>query len=150
MSYYDRTTVRMDHVEGEDLWLVAAPAPPNGAVLTRTEVSAVSIKVYDLTSDTPDTAVLTVTPALTGNPPGLADDECMFAALQEDDVWDGPGGYTFFYRIKDGAYHFEGGRTYLVEVAFTAGHAANLWPQLDDYGTLYRRWKLRVVGVTGA
>lgn len=137
----------VDLIEGEDLALVAAPAPFNGAVLTRNEVSAVTVSVYIPSSSTPTTAVYTVTPAITADPPGLLDDECMFATVQEDDVWDGDGGYTFFYRIKFGDYAFAAGKTYVVEATFTAGHAANTWPQLDDYGVLKRIWKVRVIGV---
>lgn len=148
MSVQNRVAY-IDHIEGEDVVLVGAPAPFNGSVLTRYEVSAVSISVYDPASATPTTALYTVTPAITADPPGASDDQCMFATLQEDDVWDGDGGYTFYYRIKDGAFHFDGGKRYVIEVTFTAGHPANMWPQLDDYGDLIRRYVVKVTGVEG-
>lgn len=135
-------------VEGEHLVLLGAPTTPAGALLTRSEVSACTINVYEAPKDTAPTAVYTVSPSVTADPPAAAYDQCMFATARDD--WDLPGSYTFWYRIPVSAYAFEGGKTYVVEAALTAGHAATTFPELDDYGTIYLRWKVEVEPIFGA
>ena len=60
----------IEHIEGQDLFLRGAPRLPNGVLLTRSETTSATLKVYDLTSSTPDTAVETVTLDVGANPPG--------------------------------------------------------------------------------
>jgi len=135
-------------IEGQHLVVIGAPTSPAGALLTRGEVSACTIKVFEVPSDTAPTHVYTVSPSVTADPPSAAYDQCMFATARTD--WDLPGSYTFWYRIPVSDYAFEGGKTYIVEAALTAGHPATTFPELDDYGTLYLRWKVVVDPILSA
>lgn len=136
------------HVEGEDLILLARPEA-GGSTLTRTEVSAATLEVFDPESDTPDTALDTKVLLLTGDPDG-SDDECMFSAAQTDDLWDLDGGYTFVGFVRDSEQHLDGGKTYRVEVSLTAGHSTPTWPQQAAYGVLIYIWHVTVVPTAGA
>jgi len=140
--------VRVDHLEGEDLTLLARPEA-GGSTLFQGEVSAATLKVYEKGSDT---AVLDKTLLLTGNPTG-ADDECMFdsaAGAQTDDGWTLDGGYTFVGFVRDSEYHLDGGKQYRVEVALTAGHTAPTWPQQLSYGDLLYVWWVNVIPTASA
>lgn len=129
-------------LEGQHIVLIGAPTSPAGALLTRGEVSSCTIKVFEVPSDTAATEVYTVSPSVTADPPSAAYNQCMFAEQRTD--WDMPGAYTFWYRIPVSAYAFEGGKAYIVEAALTAGHPATTFPELDDYGTIYLRWRVVV------
>jgi hypothetical protein len=140
----------MSHVEGQDAFFPAAPRPGSNVLLTRNEVSAASLKVYDETSSTPTVAVHSVTLDVGANPPGATFNECMFLTPQYDDWYDFAGGYTFMYRLQNADYHLDGGKTYRVEVTLTAGHPTATYPQWSAYGNLILVWKVRVQPTTGA
>ena len=138
-------------VEGEDLPLVARPENDSGDVLTRTEITGATLKVYQITGDAPNTVLLTKTlDPNTIDPTGVAGDgtgstdACMFAALQDDNLWDKTGGYTFWAVVRDSELHLEGGKTYRVELVLTGGHTSPTWPQRTDYGNLVFVWKVSV------
>lgn len=131
------TIIEIDTIEGEDVFLIARPESPSGVVLTRTEVSAATLNVYERGTST---AVYTKTLLLANDPPGAGYDECMFAALQTDGWWDLTGGYTFWAVIQLAGYALKGGTSYRIEVKLTTGHSATAWPNLDDYGDQLYIW----------
>jgi len=139
------THVRL--VEGEDLELLVRPQTPAGVTLTRAEISAATLTIYERGSDTGTSKTL----ALTADPPGASYDECMFAALQQDESWTQAGGYTFWQVVRYVTdYTFEGGKSYRVEVRLSAGHTSPTWPNRDDYGDIVLVWLVACESTAGA
>ena len=131
--------VEIETIEGEDVYLVARPESPSGEVLTRAEVSAAVLSVYEEgVSTVAYTRALSIGSV---NPPGGSYNNCMFSSLQTDGWWDLQGGYTFWAMIGYSAFAMEGGKSYRIEVKLTAGHTGTVvWPNLGAYGDLMFVW----------
>ena len=138
--------VSIETIEGEDIFLVARPESPSGEVLTAIEISAATISIYDR-NDTA-TALATDTLLVTADPDGTTK-QCMFTTLQEDGWWPLGGGYTFWTVVRQALFPLVAGKTYLIEVKLTAGHTANAWPNLDDYGDIVLVWTTTPKGTAG-
>ena len=131
------TAIEIETIEGEDIFLVARPESPSGGVLTRTEISAASLKVYE---EGVSAVAYSKTLTLNADPTVSSYADCMFSALQSDGWWDMQGGYTFWAVIDYTDFAMEGGKSYRIEVKLTAGYAATAWPNLDSYGDLMFVW----------
>ena len=98
-------------LEGQDATAMSR-IEVNGSNVTKSDIAAVSgivRKIFDRTSDTPDTAISTDT---------IVRDDTIFDDLQTDDRWDvDDTGYNFKDRIPGGK--FPDGHVYRVEYQFT-------------------------------
>lgn len=139
MSRQDQGTIYLQ--EGMHLELPGAPRTGANALITRLHVKgAITIKVYEIRSDTAPTAVYSVTPDITADPGDADYSECMFDTAQTDDRFPRP--YTFWYRIPTSAYAFEGGKQYQVEATIPAGFPVTTWPDLADEGPRILVWRV--------
>lgn len=106
-------------VEGQNLVSLGRITSPDGVVLVRSAVSSIALKVFDLDSATPETAVHSATPTVSA---------VVFNTLQTDGYWDADGtGYNFRDTIAYSGYAFIGGHEYRIEYKFVTGSFADIY-----------------------
>lgn len=95
-----------------------------GTAITQATVSAIGCKVFDLTGDTPDTAVATPTVVVASS---------VFDTLQTDARWTKDAtGYNFRYTLAASVFT-TGGHRYLVEFKFTPSSGEVFWVVFELY-----------------
>lgn len=89
-----------------------------GTAITQASLTAITAKVFDLDSTTPDTAVATPTVTISS---------AVFDTLQTDDRWDADDtGYNFKFEVAASAFS-TGGRRYRIEFLFDPTSGENFW-----------------------
>lgn len=101
----------------------------SAANVTQASLSSASVKVFDLDSDDPDTAVYTAT---------LTISSVIFDALQTDDRWTVDStGYNFRHDMPASAFP-TGSHNYRVEYKFTPTSGEVFWALFDVFATNVR------------
>ena len=141
--------------EGTDPVLVARPKLPTGASLVSADLTGSSdytLTVYDLSSSTPTTALLTETGAGAGaSTSNISTEPVVATAVQAlsstyGGIWGelgrGATGYTVLYRIlqSDLSATMEGGHQYAVELSLLT----------TVYGRIRRKWLIHCLPLLGA
>jgi len=100
--------IRSQLLEGKDIWTLARVTGMDRAALLQAGVSSISLNVFDLNSETTETAVYTES--------GIVVISTIFDTLQLTDDWDEDDiGYNFKHRSPASNFTQEGGHTYAFE-----------------------------------
>lgn len=98
--------------EGQNVTFVARMLTAAGAMFVQADITSVTCKVFDLTSNTPDTAATTLSPAVSS---------VFFNTAQTDGYWGLDNtGYNFRHTVTGSAFP-KGGRRYRVEYEVVTG-----------------------------
>jgi hypothetical protein len=131
-------TATFTHRVGEDLILLAAPRS-FGRTLLRGDVSAITVKVYDL--DDPSTVLHTQTYYTAAEPSTGDYTQAMFDSLQTDASWPySTGGYSLWIRLEDSTYSLSDDAVYLVDAELTVAVGTPTFPDLTDGGVKIVQW----------
>jgi hypothetical protein len=104
--------------EGQHVTTSARVVRPDDVALVQSDVSSVSVKVFDLSSNAPDTAIATLAPAVSS---------VIFNTLQNDGYWSLDGtGYNLRHTVA-GSNFPRGGRTYRVEYEIVTASYGTFW-----------------------
>ena len=100
-----------------------------GVAITQSLISSISVKVFDLDSDTPDTAVYSASVTVATS---------VFDTLQTDAIWtEDTDGYNFKHAMPASAFAI-GNHNYRIEYLFTPATGEVFWVLFEVFATNVR------------